>query len=345
MCGITGYIDLKNPTSGNDLKPMMDSLTHRGPDAEGEFHEENIHLGHRRLSIIDLSEEANQPMHSQCNRYVIVYNGEVYNFKEIGKELEVNLRTNSDTEVVLESFAKWGSECLHKFNGMFAFAIWDKEKKELFLARDRIGIKPLYYYEDEERFYFASELKSIKSVCKDLRIDKTAINEFLHLGYIPQPHSIYEEVRKFPSGNHGTFKDSNLMLKPYWKLEEKISNDVLKDENEAKKKLNELLYDSVQKRMISDVPMGTFLSGGIDSSAVTAMAQKVSKEPVKTFSIGFKEGGFDESLWAKKVADHLGTDHHEFILSEKDVLDLVNDIIPTYDEPYGDSSALPTMLV
>lgn len=331
---------------------MTNAIAHRGPDAEGYFTDECIGLGHRRLSIIDLSNAANQPMHSACNRYVMVYNGEVYNYKEIALELKklkptLNLQTTSDTEVILEAFVCYGETFVNKLNGMFAIAIYDKENKELFLYRDRMGIKPIYYYWEEGNFIFASELKAFKKLKGQLNfnINRDAINEFLHLGYIPEPHSIYQQIKKFPSGSYFKIKNKELCISHYWKIEDKIQPKTENDLDTAKQTLNDLIESSVKYRMVSDVPFGTFLSGGIDSSLVTAVAQKLSNTPINTFSIGFKESKYNEAGFAKNVAKHLKTEHHEFIVSEKEAIELVHTLPDIYDEPYADSSAIPTLMV
>lgn len=348
MCGIAGFYFPNHGLGQSELKLMTDSLVHRGPDAEGFFWDETVGLGHRRLSIIDLREAANQPMFTGDRRYVIVFNGEVYNFQEIAKELDVPLRTTGDTEVIAESFAKWGPECVHRFNGMFAFALYDTQDKVLYLYRDRMGIKPIYYYWDGKLFAFASELKALlklEKVKQNTSLDHEAINLYLHLGYIPEPYSIYENIRKFPSGAYGKLQDGKLEIRPYWQLEKRVDSQKLSDPAEAKAQLKQLVESAVRYRMISDVPFGTFLSGGVDSSLVTAVAQSISNTPVNTFSIGFTESKYNESAYAAAVAKHLGTRHHEFEVSYRDAIDLLDSILESYDEPYADASAIPTMLV
>jgi asparagine synthase (glutamine-hydrolysing) len=348
MCGIAGFYSYNNFCSEQELRRMTDVMVHRGPDATGYYVDSRVGLGHRRLSIIDLSEAANQPMFSHDNRYIIIYNGEVYNFKEIAAELNIKLKTASDTEVILEAFAKWGADCVDKFNGMFAIAIYDKENKELHLFRDRVGIKPLFYYRKDNEFAFASEIKALNQIDKirnNTDINHKAVSEFLYLGYIPQPHTIYKDIHKFPEGCYGKLTKNSFEIKSYWKAEDYIKKDVIKDLASAKKRLDELLNKSVQYRLISDVPYGVFLSGGIDSSLVTAVARKLTDRNLKTFSIGFKESKYNEAGYAKAISDYLQTDHHELIVSQNDALDLVDDIIGSYDEPYADSSALPTMIV
>jgi len=351
MCGICGFYSSTGNFSEDELKRMTSSLTHRGPDAEGFFHQGNIGLGHRRLSIIDLSQAANLPMFSHNDRYVMVYNGEVYNFNEIEFRVmndECRMRTSSDSEVILEAFALWGVDFVHKLNGMFALAIFDKSDHSLFIFRDRIGIKPLYYYWDGQNFAFASELKALKQsefVTKNISIDPVAINEYLHMGYIPEPHSIYKNIYKFPSGCYAHINGAGLNIKKYWAIEDKILPETQQNEKEACHQLKELLVSSVKYRMISDVPFGTFLSGGIDSSLVTAIAQSLRPEPVKTFNIRFAESKYDESPYARAVAKYLGTNHHEYTVTEKNAIELIPVLNDIYDEPYADSSAIPTLLV
>jgi asparagine synthase (glutamine-hydrolysing) len=359
MCGIAGYISLTNSISPNQLKQAALLMQHRGPDAEGfYFADDNkVGLAHRRLSILDLSSSANQPMFSSDGRYCIVFNGEVYNFNELKQQLAdkgASLKTTSDTEVILELFAQKGPTCFATMNGMFAFAIYDNKEKLVTLCRDHVGIKPLFYYADEYNLVFASELKVVKQVmCDQLFVNSDAIPYFLHLGFIPEPLTIYTNTYKFPSAHYvqvklqcNSFNNLSKDIKPFWKLQDVIQSTVLSDEPSAKKQLNDLLFDAVEKQLISDVPIGTFLSGGIDSSLVTAIAAKVSgSDKIKTFSIAIDNGKYNESKFAREVANHLQTDHHEFAVKEKEVMELVDTLIPAYDEPFADSSAFPTMMV
>lgn len=345
MCGIAGIYH-PNGAQQETLKQMTDAISHRGPDAEGFFVDGEFGLAHRRLSIIDLTTAANQPMQSSCNRYWMVFNGEVYNFKDVAKDLDVQLKTTGDTEVILEAFAKWGPKMVERLNGMFTIAIFDTQEKKLYLFRDRLGIKPLFVYRKNGVMAYGSELKAITAIPElNLTVNRTAIPYFLHLGYIPEPLSIYEEVEKFPSGCWAVIDGKQLNVERYWSASEKVSANVISDETEAKQQLSELLEASVSRRLMSDVPFGTFLSGGIDSSLVTALAQKASSEKLKTFSIGFDDAKHDESSFAKQVSEHLETEHFEYRVTEKDALELVLEILPQYDEPYADSSAIPTMLV
>lgn len=346
MCGITGY--LSNNISEQELQSSVNKLKHRGPDNQSIWIDNNIGLGHTRLSILDLSENANQPIVSHSDRYVMVYNGEIYNYKELADKYKIISKTTSDSEVILELFEKLGVDFVNELNGMFAIAIYDKQESILTVLRDRLGIKPLFYYYDRDNFIFASEIKALFEYSKiknNLKKSNKSISQFLNLGYIAEPNTFFENIYKFPSGSYAEYKDFRLEVKSFWKVEDKIDKDTFDDFDKAKDRLNELLLSSVERRMISDVPLGTFLSGGIDSSLVTALAQEVSPHPVKTFSIGFKESKFNESVYASRVANYLKTDHHEFIVSEDDVLDLADNYFNAYDEPYADSSGFPTMLV
>jgi asparagine synthase (glutamine-hydrolysing) len=359
MCGIAGYISLTNKVTVNDLKIGADLLNHRGPDADGFYFRDDQKLGlaHRRLSILDLSTSANQPMFSADGRYCIVFNGEIYNFRELARELPckgASLKTTSDTEVILRLFAHQGTACFAGMNGMFALAIYDLQEQVLTLSRDHVGIKPLFVYQDEETLVFASELKVIRSIMGDvLQINREAIPYFLHLGFIPEPLTIYQHTSKFPAGHFvqvnvskGQTNLSASGLTPFWRLQDGITQEPISNEAEAKDQLSTLLYDSVQHQLISDVPIGTFLSGGVDSSLVTAIASKITgNKGIKTFSIAIDEGKFNEAGYARQVASHLKTDHHEFRVKEAEVMELVDQLIPAYDEPFADASAFPTMMV
>lgn len=354
MCGIAGYYSVKGRFDKSDLITMNNAISHRGPDAEGYFEEDSCGFAHRRLSIIDLSRRADQPMISSNERYVIVFNGEIYNFSEIGARLKslslphenVMLKTSSDTEVLLEAFAVHGVDFVHQLNGMFAIAIYDRKTGDLYLFRDRLGIKPLFYYWDGSDLLFASELKAIQQISKiKLTVRSESISSFLHLGFIPAPHSIYTNVFKLESGTWMKVTREGISTTRYWSTTSKLSNNLIRDKEQALVKLSDLIISSVQFQLKSDVPFGVFLSGGIDSSLITAQAVELSSVKVKTFSIGFEENSHNESEYAKAVAKYLGTEHHEFIVSNKDAIDLVDPMFETYDEPFADSSAIPTMLV
>lgn len=344
MCGIAGFVSSR--FSKVDLENMSHGIAHRGPDADGFFFGDGVGLAHRRLSIMDLSDSANQPFLSACGRYAMVFNGEVYNFDEIAQVLQpFERRTSSDTEVILEAYKQRGAACANLFNGMFALAVWDKQAHSLFLLRDRLGIKPLYIFQDGEQLAFSSELKSLKKLPVNLSFDKEAIAAYLRLGYIPGHCTAYKNITPFPAGHFGVYKNNTLTVSPFWEASQKITHEVISDEVEAKSRLNELLLSSVKYRLIADVPVGCFLSGGTDSSLVAALAQKVGGKPIHTFSIGFEEAKFNESQHAKRVAESISTKHTEYILSEKDALGLIPEIHAWYDQPYADSSAAPTMLV
>ena len=359
MCGIAGFISLQQSFTPQQLKQATDVMHYRGPDADGFYFSDNnkVALAHKRLSIIDLSTVANQPMFSADGRYCIVFNGEIYNFNELKNLLidkGVNLKTKGDTEVIIELYAQLGSSFFTQLNGMFAFAIFDIVKNELTLCRDHVGIKPLFYYVDETNFIFASEIKVIKKLIgKNLTINTAAIPYFLHLGFIPQPQTIYQQVYKFPSASFCTIKvdTSNLFatqqnIQPFWAIENTIEHATLKNEAVLKVDLNNKLLAAVEKQLVSDVPIGTFLSGGVDSSLVTALAANISgSKAINTFSIAIDDGKYNESQFAKAVATHLHTNHHEFAVKENEVMELINTIMPAYDEPFADSSALPTMMV
>jgi asparagine synthase (glutamine-hydrolysing) len=350
MCGISGFISSR--LNKNDLESMNQKIRHRGPDADGFYYLEqngsHIGLGHRRLSIIDLSNAANQPMTSSCGRYIIVFNGEVYNYQEIkASRLEgVQWKTTGDTEVILESFARYGTECFEWFNGMFALAIWDTVEEKMYISRDRIGIKPFYYYHRENEFVFASELKALQSLGYELNLNAAAITNFLYLGYIPQTQTIYTDCFKLLPGHYAIVTSKGIEKnEAYWKLESQVGKTVISDEKTAKKQLAGLMEEAVERCMISDVPLGTFLSGGIDSSLVAAIAQKQSSSKIKTFSIAFREGKYDESAYAKKVAMHIGAEYQQFLVDEEEGIDIIHDFLNIYDEPYGDTSGIATYLV
>ncbi|MCS6823710.1 MAG: asparagine synthase (glutamine-hydrolyzing) [Cytophagaceae bacterium] len=344
MCGITGFIALEAVPS-DVLKHMNHSLYHRGPDAEGYYYNHTVGLAHRRLSIIDLSSAANQPFFSYCKNYVMVYNGEVYNYKELARKYNLSLRTTSDTEVVIELFAKFGPGFVCELNGMFAFAIYDIRRHRLFLFRDRIGVKPLFVYSGKNGFFFASEIKAFKIPFFTLEINKKCIGGFLHLGVIAEPETIYKNLEKFPSAHYAEISSGKIQYRKYWDIGEKISRTVINDEEQAKEELKNLLESSVKYRLISDVPFGVFLSGGIDSSLVTAIAQNISTAKIKTFSIGFKENNFNESTYSRAVANYLHTEHYEYTVSEKEARDIIWDVIDHYDEPFADTSSIPTYIV
>jgi len=349
MCGIAGIFSIVTPTR-EEIGALTNAIAHRGPDAHGYYLNNHIALGHRRLSIIDLDARANQPFYSQNGRFVIVFNGEIYNYKSIASELikaGVVLRTSSDTEVLIESFVLWGTGFVQKLNGMFAFSIYDTQLNCLYLYRDRVGKKPLYYFQSDKLFVFASEIKSLlkhPEVKASLQVKKSTVSSFLQLGYIQQPTRFYENIFKFPAGHYGILKsDLRISLLPYWNVSHYLKTSHNITEQDAFSQLKDLVNEAVTSRLVADVPLGVFLSGGIDSSLVTAVASRATK--LKTFSIGFKESKFDESIYAERIAKHLGTDHHRYILDEKDAVNLVEQYLEHFDEPFADTSAIPTMLL
>lgn len=352
MCGIAGFFSEEGFFHLEDLQRANRLLAHRGPDAEGIAVHLPCALAHRRLSILDLREAAHQPMYTACKQAVIAFNGEVYNFREIAAELRKTKpdfvpRTNSDTEILAEAYLVWGPGMLEKMNGMFALAIYDISKQELFIARDRMGIKPIYYRLEGNHLLFASELKACltRDHRSSLELDAAAVSDFFHLGYVAGEKSIYSQIKKFPAGHYAVMNRSGFSIKPYWSAAEKVSTEVITDEKFALERFLQLSESSVRYRMIADVPYGTFLSGGIDSSFVTALAQKISDKPVRTFSIGFKEARHNESEYAAAVSKALGTEHHAFTVTAKDALDILPGLQSIYDEPFLDPSALPTLLV
>ena len=352
MCGIIGaYINKSNDLDVEKFNIIRDKLSYRGPDSGGTFNHNNIFLGHRRLSIIDL-DTGNQPMFDAKGEISIVFNGEIYNFLTIKEELKtlgVIFKTNSDTEVILEGYLAWGLEdCLKRLEGMYAFSIWDNQKKKLFVVRDKFGEKPLYYTQDENGVYFASELKAIVPFIYKTKISKKALNLFFSLTYIPAPYTIYENVFKLEPGYFLEISDSGVQEKQFYNLLEQFEEadkHKIQSYEEAKKQLRDLLFESVRLRMVSDVPLGAFLSGGIDSSIVSAIMSNVSEKPVNTFSIGFKEKAYDESERAKLVADHIQSNHHVYFVDHNDLLGIVDETLSYFDEPFGDSSAIPSMIV
>jgi len=349
MCGIAGILSNQFEV-GQQIQSMTDALAHRGPDAGNVYVSDNrrVALGHRRLSIIDLSAAANQPFFSADQRFVVIFNGEIYNYKHLRIRLEnedgIKFRTSSDTEVIAEGFARKGKAFISLLEGMFAIAIYDTVRDQLFLVRDRLGKKPLYYYHREGVLAFASEMKSLLK-CKFVprQTSPSAISNFLHLGYIPEPSTIYQDIFKFPAGSFGTFHmpTNELQIETFWSVKQELSETRQSDP----KQFESLFEDAVAKRLIADVPVGTFLSGGTDSSLVTAVASKLFAGKIKTFSIGFENSLFDESSYAREVAKALGTDHTAHTLTEGDAVALLEDYLNHFDEPFADTSAIPTMLV
>ncbi|HEV2035661.1 MAG TPA: asparagine synthase (glutamine-hydrolyzing) [Candidatus Dormibacteraeota bacterium] len=360
MCGICGFIDLRHTVAHplEVVKTMAATLEHRGPDASGAWIDSRlpVALGFRRLAIIDLSDRGSQPMSSAGGRFMLVFNGEIYNHQELRADLEragVRFRGDSDTEVLLEAISSWEiSSALARANGMFAFALWDVDHRELHLVRDRLGEKPLYVFADSHRLVFGSELKALhKFPGFNPSIDRDAVSALMRYGVIPAPGSIYNNVRKLRPGTHlvVSCEDDGLKLceSVFWALEERGPTEASEIVHQPADidELESLLLDAVRLRLSADVPVGALLSGGVDSSLVVALMQAASPRPVRTFTIGFAESSYDESRVAAQVARHLGTDHHELRVSARDALDTVPLLPDIYDEPFADSSQIPTVLV
>lgn len=359
MCGIAGFIG-KNGHWQQDIINMCDKMVHRGPDAEGFWSDDNTAavLGHRRLSILDLSENGRQPMMSHSGRYVISFNGEIYNYKLLAKELyvgntAVNLKTGTDTEILLEAIERWGlKETLKKSRGMFAFALFDRKDRILFLARDRVGEKPLYYGKSETRFVFASELACMTGLADfNNKICPEALKIYLQHGYIPAPYSIFEDIYKLEPGTIVAVREDgqDIRTDTYWSMEEAAlkgqQNPFRGSEDEATEELKKLLKESISLQMLADVPVGAFLSAGIDSSTIVSLMQEISSIPVKTFTIGMQDEKYNEAVFAKEIAQILGTNHTELYISEKDAQEMIPQLSYYYSEPFADSSQIPTMLV
>lgn len=355
MCRITGFWDLSYKQTyplQDTLISMRDSLEHGGPDSAGEYinSELALGLGHRRLSILDLSLAGQQPMFLE--EWIIVFNGEIYNFVAIRKKLELEgcqFETGTDTEVILKAFKVWGKKMVHEFRGFFAFAIFNQATETLTLCRDRIGVKPMYWYWKDGLFLFASELKAFHEHPKfDKTINQQAVSLYLQQGYIPYPHCIFQHAHKLPAGSYLELDSKQqIKIEKYWDVQDVYANSSLSTASEAdlEAELEEVLTESFELRMVADVPVGVFLSGGIDSSIVTALLQKKQGRQLKTFTIGFHDKEYNEAKHAKAVAQHLGTEHHELYCSEQDFEEVIPLLPEMYDEPFGDSSGIPTYLV
>jgi asparagine synthase (glutamine-hydrolysing) len=352
MCGITGIVDMRGerPVDEALLRAMNGVIGHRGPDGDGFHFEPGVGLGHRRLSIIDL-EGGKQPLYNEDHSVVVTYNGEIFNFMEVERELLQRghtFRTRSDTEVVVHAWEEWGVECLKRFNGMFAFAVWDRRAKTLFVARDRLGVKPLYYAElPDGRLIFGSELKALMLHPQlPRRIDPQAVEEYFAFGYVPDPKTIYRDVKKLEPGAYLCMKRGDGHVKPvrYWDVPLDAQGGPAQPAAAWEDELRARLKEAVRKRLVSDVPLGAFLSGGIDSSAVVAMMREIGAGHILTCSIGFDEPRYDESAYARMVAEAKHTDHKAETVAASDY-SLVERLVGIYDEPYADSSAIPTYRV
>ena len=347
MCGIVGKYNLDgNPVSPELIRAMCDRITYRGPDDSGVYTDGNIGLGHRRLSILDLSSAGHQPMATDDRKLWITYNGEIYNFKELREDLKTkgySFKSNCDTEVILYLYREYEEQCLEYLRGMFAFAIWDTSREVLFLARDRIGKKPLFYYFNEKEFIFASEIKSILEdhiVYKEINYE--ALCDYFKYLYVPAPKTIFKNIFKLDPGYYLVCTKEKLIKREYWDVS--FSDQSNKKEDEITGELHDILSESVKLRMISDVPLGAFLSGGIDSSGVVALMAEQKENPVTTCSIGFDSRNYDEIEFARIIADRFGTDHHEFTVKQN-VEEILTRLAYHFDEPFADSSSVPTYYV
>lgn len=370
MCGICGEINFNNKSvKAETIQRMCKVLVHRGPDDEGmvllrgdklfevkrpfpthlDESSFEVGLGHRRLAIIDLSEAAHQPMCNEDGRIWIVFNGEIYNFQETREKLEKkghSFKSKSDTEVILHAYEEWGVECLNRFRGMYAFAIWDSKLQRLFMARDRLGKKPLIYHCQNGHFTFASEIKALLQIPNiEKKVNDIAIHHYLTYQYVPSPDTIFEGIKKLPPAHYLLCdRNGSLKVERYWKLNFNENFQPYSDAKELEDRIRTELEESVKLRLISDVPLGAFLSGGVDSSLIVGIMAKMSRNPVKTFSIGFEEKEFDELSYARLVSNHFATEHHEFIV-KPDAIEILPKLVWHYNEPFADSSAIPTYYV
>lgn len=346
MCGITGFLhlDKEREASSTVLNKMNTAIAHRGPDGEGSYLKKNIALGHRRLAIIDLH-TGDQPMYSDDKKIVIVFNGEIYNYVELREQLIAlgnKFTTNSDTEVIINAYRTWGVDCQNHFNGMWAFALWDESAKRLFISRDRIGEKPLYYSRYDNTVIFGSEIKTILAygVPQKPRMEMTEL--YLSLSFIPAPYTFFENIQQLMPGNFLLVDCNGVREKTYWTLPDISEQDLITDKDYVEKEFARLFDDAVRIRMRSDVAFGAFLSGGLDSSSVVGTMAKHTSKPIQTFTMGFENKQFDERGLAKLVSDKFNTDHHEGLLSSEHFDTALEKVLFQYDEPFGDASAIPT---
>jgi asparagine synthase (glutamine-hydrolysing) len=353
MCGIAGFVEAQARASDDPrrsaavLDRMCRVISHRGPDDQGTLVEGGVALGMRRLSIIDLA-GGHQPISGCGGRVTVVFNGEIYNFRELQRELEARghqFNTHSDTEAIVHAYEEYGASCVDSLRGMFAFALWDERERSLFIARDRVGKKPLYYtLTPQGTLVFGSELKSLlehPEVGRELNPE--ALDAYLTFGYVPDPLSIFRDVHKLPPGHHLTFAGGRVSVRRYWDFAFSESNET-RDEEDYLEELRALLDEAVRVRLVADVPLGAFLSGGVDSSTVVGLMARHMGQPVKTFSIGFNEDSYSELKYARVTAQHFGTDHHEFVVTP-DICHIVDELVWHFDEPFADSSAIPTYMV
>jgi len=353
MCGIAGFVDqelrLAEPERSATLDRMCRVITHRGPDDQGMMVKGEVALGMRRLSIIDLA-GGHQPISNEDGRVTVVFNGEIYNYRELQRELEARghrFRTISDTEVIVHAYEEYGAACVNRFRGMFAFALWDERERKLFIARDRVGKKPLYYtLTPEGTLIFGSELKSLLEhphVRREINVE--ALDAYFSFGYVPDPLSIFLNVHKLPPGHHLSFAGGRASVAPYWDFRyEEAKPEPRRRAEDYLEELRARLETAVSMRLVADVPLGAFLSGGVDSSTVVGLMSRATAQPVKTFSIGFHEDSYNELKYARIAAKHFSTDHHEFVVTP-DICQIVDELAWFLDEPFADSSAIPTYMV
>ena len=347
MCGIAGMIGRRGETiAAAQVRGMTDTIVHRGPDDEGIHVREHVGLGMRRLSIIDLS-GGHQPIYNEDRTVAIVFNGEIYNFQELRQGLESRgheFRTHSDTEVIVHLYEEMGADCVTKLRGMFAIALYDEKSDTLLLARDRLGKKPLFYAQRTGRLFFGSEIKALLAAAPELaEVDPEGVLQFFYYGYIPDPQSAFRDIRKLPPGCVAEYRNGEIQVRQYWDVPAYGKNDPGSDEA-CLEEMERRLADAVRVRLISDVPLGALLSGGVDSSIVVALMARESSGPVKTFSIGFQKADFNEAEYARLVAERFGTDHHELIV-DPDIAETLNYLTGMMEEPFADSSMIPTYCV
>lgn len=350
MCGIAGIIENTASVDRRLFSKMIGEISHRGPESEGVWfsEENNVILGHRRLAIIDLSPGGQQPMTSDDGRFIITFNGEIYNYQDLKAELMGDgcvFKTQSDTEVLLQSYARWGEECLTKLNGMFAFAIWDIKEKRLFAARDRLGEKPFKYYASPDKFIFASEIKAILAdPAVERKVDWQSIDEALSFRFVSSPATGFVGVKKLPAGHFLIWQHNTVSVQQYWGVETETNKNSYASVSELKNELWNLFLDSVKKRLISDVPIGAFLSGGLDSTSVVAAVKELGRKEIDTFVISM-EGESEDQRYARQAAQYFGTNHHEIALHDINYQQALENLVAHYDEPFFDQSALPSMLI
>jgi asparagine synthase (glutamine-hydrolysing) len=349
MCGIAGYIylDKEKQASREIAKRMTDVIAHRGPDGEGFFIDKNLALGHRRLSIIDLS-TGDQPMFSEDKSIALVFNGEIYNYIELRDELKSlghTFRTTSDTEVIIHAYQQWGTNCQTKFNGCWGFALWDDKEKYLFVSRDRLGEKPIHYSIFNNAFVFGSEIKSLFAFGVPDEKDLSLVELYLFLKFIPAPFTFFKNIKKLMPGHYLIIKDNHVKEHKYWDLPDIDERNMAKNKKAIYEEFESLLKNSIDIRMRSDVPFGALLSGGLDSASIVALMSDISKYPVETFTIGYEQSAFDEKDLAQDVADKFNTNHHVYNVIPESFEESLNKVLYHYDEPFGDSSAIPTGIV